>query len=147
MIFQPGFSSITFQHCGICDGWVPSTSPHAKCLCCLEQKHVSEHCAKNCCSKPQTQKYQQFNVAMPFGGNCGVFLRSFFTLVLEVSVYQVKTCCSVVSTEPPHSSYSVLSFLFKVQSSSVHVFCLPSFSLLHQRKPCTVAVCTRIRNV
>lgn len=148
LIFQLVFFSITFQRCGICDGWVPSTSPHAKCLCCLEQKRVSEHCAKNCCSKPQTHKYQQFKLQQcllkeTVESSSDPFSQWFW----KSSVYQVETHCSVVSTEPPHSSYSVLLFLFKVQGFSIHVFCLPSLSLLHQRKPYTVAVCTRIRNV
>lgn len=127
LIFQLVFFSITFQRCGICDGWVPSTSPHAKCLCCLEQKRVSEHCAKNCCSKPQTHKYQHFKLQQcllkeTVESSSDPFSQWFW----KSSVYQVETHCSVVSTEPPQISNKCCCSCSKCRVSLYMSFaCLP----------------------
>lgn len=79
-------------------------------------------------------------VAVPFGGSCGDFLRPFFTLVLEVSIHQVKTLCSVSGAEAPPSPSSVLSFPVQTEKFFyTHLFaaCL---STAASEEPWTVTV-------
>lgn len=117
---------ITFQHCVICDGWIPSASPRARCLCCLEQKCVSEHWAINRCLKPWThedQKFKLWQCLLDETVETSLMLFLMGSRSWHPSGQNMLLC-------PWHraSSWSllrVLSFLPKVWSS-VHIPCLPS---------------------
>lgn len=128
LVFQAeSFFPITFQHCVICDGCIPSTSPHARCLCCLEQKCVSEHCATNCCLKPQTWEDQKFKLQWCLLDE----IVETFQILFHIGSRSQHPSGQNTLFCPWHrtSSWSllrVLSFLSQVQSSSAHTLCFPS---------------------